>query len=165
MTSSNRNIFCVTGLLCGEFTGNQWIPRTKASDAEVWCFLWSAPEPTVEQIRETPAIWDAIALIMTSLWWTYIISILLCSCACDDCWNLIECDQITWIWNWRIVSISTHVYAVYIDGLVQERRNEAMELRLSCINPPTCCCSFHIIGFTAISNHLNFIFTSHWKLT
>ena len=21
-----------------------WIPRTKASDAELWCFLWSAPE-------------------------------------------------------------------------------------------------------------------------
>ena len=40
MTSSNGNIFRVTGHLCGEFTG----PRTKASDAEVWCFLWSAPE-------------------------------------------------------------------------------------------------------------------------
>ena len=29
MTSSNGNIFRVTGLLCGEFTGHQWIPRTK----------------------------------------------------------------------------------------------------------------------------------------
>ena len=38
------NIFRVTGHLCGEFTGRQWIPRTKASDAELWCFLWSAPE-------------------------------------------------------------------------------------------------------------------------
>ena len=44
MTSSNGTIFCVTGHLCGEFTGPQWIPRTKASDAELWCFLWSAPE-------------------------------------------------------------------------------------------------------------------------
>ena len=43
MTSSNRIIFRVTGLLCGEFTGNRWIPHTKASDAELWCFLWSAP--------------------------------------------------------------------------------------------------------------------------
>ena len=25
--------------LCGEFTGHRWIPRTKASDAELWCFL------------------------------------------------------------------------------------------------------------------------------
>ena len=32
MTSSNRNIFRVTGHLCGEFTGQRWIPRTKASD-------------------------------------------------------------------------------------------------------------------------------------
>ena len=42
MTSSNR-IFRVTGSLCGEFTGHRWIPLTKASDAELWCFLWSAP--------------------------------------------------------------------------------------------------------------------------
>ena len=38
MTSSNGNIFRVTGHLCGEFTGPRWIPRTKASDAELWCF-------------------------------------------------------------------------------------------------------------------------------
>ena len=42
MTSSNGNIFRVTGHLCGEFTGLRWIPRTKASDAELWCFLWCA---------------------------------------------------------------------------------------------------------------------------
>ena len=28
----------------GEFTGPWWIPCTKAGDAELWCFLWSAPE-------------------------------------------------------------------------------------------------------------------------
>ena len=44
MTSSNGNIFRVTGHLCGEFTGHRWIPRTNASDAELSCFLWSAPE-------------------------------------------------------------------------------------------------------------------------
>ena len=42
-------------------------PLTKASDAELWCFLWSAPEQTVEEPIETLVIWDAIALIMTSL--------------------------------------------------------------------------------------------------
>ena len=41
MTSSNGNIFRVTGHLCGEFTGHQWIPHTKASDAELWwCFFY-----------------------------------------------------------------------------------------------------------------------------
>ena len=44
MTSSNGNIFRVTGLLCGEFTGPRWIPHTKASDAELWSFVWSASE-------------------------------------------------------------------------------------------------------------------------
>ena len=44
MTSSNGNIFRVSGPLCGEFTGQRWIPCTKASDAEILCFLWSAPE-------------------------------------------------------------------------------------------------------------------------
>ena len=44
ITSSNGNIFRVTGPLCGEFTGHRWIPRTKVRDADLWCFLWSAPE-------------------------------------------------------------------------------------------------------------------------
>ena len=43
MASSNGNIFRVTVPLCGEFTGLRWIPRTKASDTELWRFLWSAP--------------------------------------------------------------------------------------------------------------------------
>ena len=59
MMSSNGNIFCVTG--------HQWITLKKASDAELWSFLWFATEPTAEQTVETPMIWDAITLIMTSL--------------------------------------------------------------------------------------------------
>ena len=43
--------------------------RTKASDVKLWYFLWSAPEPTVEQTQETPVIWDTIALNITSLSW------------------------------------------------------------------------------------------------
>ena len=66
MTSSNGNIFRVSGLLWGEYTGHRWIPLTKPSDTELWCFLWSAPEQTVEQTIEMP-VRDAIALIMTPL--------------------------------------------------------------------------------------------------
>ena len=40
MTSSNGSIFRVTGPLCGD----RWILRTKASNAELWCFLWSMLE-------------------------------------------------------------------------------------------------------------------------
>ena len=34
MTSSNGNIF----------TGHRWVPHTKATDAELWCLLWSLRE-------------------------------------------------------------------------------------------------------------------------
>ena len=37
-------IFRATSPLCGEFTGHRWIPLTKVSDAELSCFIWSAPE-------------------------------------------------------------------------------------------------------------------------
>ena len=67
VASSNGSIFRVTGPLWGESTGHRWIPLTKASDAELWCFLWIAPEQTAEQTIETPVIWDAIVRIMTSL--------------------------------------------------------------------------------------------------
>ena len=63
--AGNENIFRWTGLLCGECTGARWIPRTKASDAE----LWSVPEQTAEQTIEKPVIWDVIVLIMTPLKW------------------------------------------------------------------------------------------------
>ena len=61
MTLSNGNLFRVTGPLWGESTGHRWIPLAKASDAELWCLLWSVPEQTVEQTLETLVIWDAIA--------------------------------------------------------------------------------------------------------
>ena len=66
MTSSIGNIFCITDPLLGVSTGDRWIPLKKASDAELWCFLSSALEQAVNQTTETPVIWDAIALIMTS---------------------------------------------------------------------------------------------------
>ena len=61
MTSSNGNFFRVTG--------HRWIPLTEASDAELWCFLWSVPEQTVEQTIETLVIWAVVVLIMMSLYW------------------------------------------------------------------------------------------------
>ena len=39
MTSSNGNIFRVTGPLCGEFTGHRWISLTKASDASMFSLI------------------------------------------------------------------------------------------------------------------------------
>ena len=74
MTSSNGNIFRVTGHLCGEFTGPRWIPCTKASDAEFWCFLWS-----VSELRLSKQPWG---------WWFETLS-----------WSLWRhCNGNTWHW-------------------------------------------------------------------
>ena len=48
--------FPLTGSLWGEFTGHRWIPLAKAIDAELQCFLWAAPEETVEQTIKTAVI-------------------------------------------------------------------------------------------------------------
>ena len=50
------NMFRVTCPLRGESTGHRWIPLTKASEAELWCFLWSASEQTAEQTIKTSVI-------------------------------------------------------------------------------------------------------------
>ena len=39
---------------------HRWIRLTKTSDAELWCFLWSAPKQMVEQTIGTLVIWDAL---------------------------------------------------------------------------------------------------------
>ena len=70
MTSSNGNIFRITGFLCGEYTSHRWIPREIASDAELWYFLWSAPEPTswankgdASDLRHHCAPYDVIVML------------------------------------------------------------------------------------------------------
>ena len=60
ITPSNGNIFRVIGPLCGEFTSQRWIPRTKASEAEFDGFFYP-------RLNKRLVIWDATALIMTSL--------------------------------------------------------------------------------------------------
>ena len=71
MTSSNGNIFRVTGHLCEEFTGLRWIPLTKASDAELWCLFWSVPSngwvntPEAGDLRRYHAHYDVIVMTYT----------------------------------------------------------------------------------------------------
>ena len=56
------------------FVGHRWLPLTKASCAELWCFLWSA--------IETLVIWDAIALIMKSKQWNGSLLVLVIAWPC-----------------------------------------------------------------------------------
>ena len=74
MTSSNGNIFRVTGHMCGEFTGHLWIPRTKASDAELWCFFFICDwingwvnNCEAGDLRRYPTHYDVIVMFMSGL--------------------------------------------------------------------------------------------------
>ena len=79
VTSSNGNIFCVTGPLWGESTGHRWIPLTKVSDAELWCFPLSAPEKRLDKQKrcrwfETPSrsLWrhcNGTSIFFVRLFW------------------------------------------------------------------------------------------------
>ena len=85
MTSSNRNIFRVTGPLWGEPTVT---PLTRASDAGLWCFLWSAPEQIVEQTIEcrwsqTP--WWSLWRHYNGIFFSYILLGCFNSTAAYDC--------------------------------------------------------------------------------
>ena len=84
MMSSNGNIFRVTGHLCGAFTGNRWIPLTKASDAELWCFLWWingwVNNREAGDLRRHRAHYDVAVMLISSLhmyewsfslWWRH----------------------------------------------------------------------------------------------
>ena len=48
--------FRVTGPFWGDPTDHRRIPLIKASDAELWCFLWSVLEQMVKQTTETQMI-------------------------------------------------------------------------------------------------------------
>ena len=124
MTPSNGNNFRVTGLLYGKFTGHRWIPRTKATDAELWCFLLSAPEPTAKQTMETLVIWDPTALIMTSLWW-YRASCSL-SCQHEQGTNAATITMMTiFLASWRLILLThrawNHLLDNSLDVVIQNR--------------------------------------------
>ena len=62
------------GPLCGEFIGHRWIPRTKVSDAELWCFLWywtvlkcSVNIRNAGDLKRHHAHYDVIVMIIEKL--------------------------------------------------------------------------------------------------
>ena len=65
MTSSNGNIFRITGHLCGEFTSPQWIPAQRPVTRSFDVFFDLRPKKTAEYTMVRLVIWDAIKSIMT----------------------------------------------------------------------------------------------------
>ena len=91
MSSSNGNIFRVTGLLCREFTSHRWIPLTKASGAELvffdlrlnkrlskqsWgCWFEMSSCPLWRHCNSMPAIiWSGDGLIYQHVYMHYSVS-------------------------------------------------------------------------------------------
>ena len=103
---ASGNNFRVISTLWGEATGHWWIPLTKTSDAELWCFLWSAHDQTIEQAIERLVITDAIALIMTSLYWRF---------GCVKCVKV----QNFWThhWYWRVVTATSQVTVILDESI------------------------------------------------
>ena len=93
MTSWNGTLFRVAGPLWAEFTVHRWISLTKASDAELWYFLWCTPEQMFQQTIETPVIWDATALIVTLCndTWCVLVRRIIVSLQ----WRHTECDGVS----------------------------------------------------------------------
>ena len=81
MTSSNGNLFRVTGHLCGKFTSHRWIPRTKSSNAEFWCFLVSAwmngwvNNREIGDLRRQHAHYDVTIMIDTRVMYFLILAL------------------------------------------------------------------------------------------
>ena len=65
MTQSNWNIFRVTGLLRGEFTGHRWIPTQRPVTRSFGAYFDLRLNKLLS--KERLVIWDAIVLIMVSL--------------------------------------------------------------------------------------------------
>ena len=81
MTSSNGNIFRVTGPLSGKFIGHRWFPLTKASDAELWFYYLGLNNRLSKQFTrrwfDTPScsLWHHYNLTHISIVWLRIIYI------------------------------------------------------------------------------------------
>ena len=69
MTSTNGNIFRVTGPLCGEFTGHQWIPLAKALTRSFYVFSdqrlnkRSSKQSEAGDLRHHRAHYDVIVML------------------------------------------------------------------------------------------------------
>ena len=123
MTSSNGNIFRVTGHLCGEFTGPQWIPHTKASDAELWCtvfYLKFFEHPSFGQVAHEiyPSEWKVhsseISITIMYCWYMFLMAVatdfthvtinLVCCCLSPvlishkrSCWKISQSLKPIWL--------------------------------------------------------------------
>ena len=107
-TSNDSDFFWFTDPLCGKFTGHRWIPLTKTSHADLWCFIWSPYEQTVKQTIERLVIWGAIALITMSL--KYFVSVVLYVVLLHilTCYNGTQLYSFCLAWESQVLILQTY---------------------------------------------------------
>ena len=131
--------------LCAEFIDHLWIPRTKASDAELWRFLWSEPEQTVGYIIETPVIWEAIAPIMTSL-----------QCEISISWSYKRIEYLTWyqyVFHFIVISIRTTLFPNKTVAMNIKCTSDAQKLKRAEYMKSRNMCNQEILNFRMIHMH------------
>ena len=133
-------------------------PHKSQRHAELWCFLWCAPEQSVKQSIKTAVIWAHcdVTVMLTCIFFNSHsrIFILISRERRAILYDLIRSAMILYTFpitkhtsfivrclltQLILKSLSPDIkVARHIDWLVQERRNSianALELRLSCTNP------------------------------
>ena len=74
MTSSNENIFRVTGHLCGEFIGDRWIPsQSPVTRSFMFSSIWAWMNGWINiheagDLRRHSAHYDVTVMLMITLW-------------------------------------------------------------------------------------------------
>ena len=113
-TSSNGNTLHVTGPLCGEFAGHRWIPRTKASDAELWSFFdLRLNKRLSKQSRfwwfETPwrSLWRHCNVLLCFLLFKFTIMIRY------QCGRILDAILTRYFKYWRRMRIYTYIPILY----------------------------------------------------
>ena len=119
LVTKKMSSYDVTGPLWGESTSDRWIPLTKASEPELWWFLWSALEQRVEQTIEAPVIWDAMVLIMTSLYcFEYIWEQMIVIYRGLDGNIFTQWGKVKYICNWAIIGSDNDLLPVWQEPII-----------------------------------------------
>ena len=113
------------------------IPHTEASDAELWCFLWSVPEEMVGQTFETPMIWGATTLIITSLHWMW--QAFACHGVVTNSFSSINAtSEVDWnmLWNFKsdVFCLHNHLIMTFISNMnktYQAKKSYIMKFQMN----------------------------------
>ena len=93
MTSSNGNIYRVTGHLCGEFTGPRWIPHTKAMTRSFDVFFDMRPNKQLSNFRR----WVACKVSGKISKFKFLAIFKICNFDFVFLWLGIWCESLVWV--------------------------------------------------------------------